>query len=512
MKNIYRIALCASILLLGAVACKKDYLETAPESSTSPATIFETTDNAVLAVNGMCRMMTTQYLSTQGLNGEGSIKTWWGNFGNDLQRCNQTGWATLWNHEYNENKTSIYNYYYWYYYYKIIGNANQIIENIDAAEGPDADKQFIKAQALTFRAHAFAQLAQNYCYRWSDTNNGTSPGIILRLDTSTGDMPLSTVGETYQQVYADLDEAISLYQSSGRDRGNDEFYKPNIEVAYAVYTRAALTREDWNTVIRTAPLARNNHPLMSLKEYMDGGFSDENNEWIWGVYEAEDQTLYYYSYFAYQGSNASSSMQRTYPLAISKELYDQIPESDARKAMWLGPSEEEWAECNSAGRSTGNLYKRAFAEYGDKLYSTSLVYAYMQFKFLATFFPGGGSFNIYRSTEMYLAEAEAQCHLGNDSAARNILETLNARFDPEYSCTSSGADLLDEVRFYRRVDLWGEGFDWYDYKRWNLPIVRKSIANGGSFHTAFAVTINPQDKNKWTFVIPNRESDYNHDL
>ena len=92
-------------------------------------------------------------------------------------------------------------------------------------------------------------------------------------------------------------------------------------------------------------------------------------------------------------------MQRTYPLAISKELYDQIPETDARRKMWLGPTPEEWAECNAAGRSTGALYKRAFAEYGGKLYSTSLVYGYMQFKFQAAFMPGGGCFNIYRGED-----------------------------------------------------------------------------------------------------------------
>ena len=62
---------------------------------------------------------------------------------------------------------------------------------------------------------------------------------------------------------------------------------------------------------------------------------------------------------------------------------------------------------------------------------------------------------------------------------------------------------------YRRIDLWGEGFDWFDYKRWNEPIVRKSKAEGGSFQAAYAVTINVGDGNKWTWKIPKRETDYN---
>ena len=514
MKNIIRISFVLVALSLAA-SCAKDYMETSPQSAESPATIFATTDNVKLAINGMCKMMTTQYWSQQGLNGEGTIKTWYGNFGNDLQRCNQTGWAPLWNHTYHENVNSSYCCYPWYYYYKIINNANQVIENIDGAEGTEAERQFYKAQALTFRAHAYTMLMQLYAYRWQDSSNGSANGVALRLSTSadeegTYDIALSTQSECYAQIYADCDEAISLFKSSGLDRDADEFYKPNLNVAYAVKTRAALVREDWATAAACAPEARKGHPLMSQDQYMNGGFSDENNEWIWGVYEAQDQTIYYYSFFAYQASNASSSMQRSYPLAISKELYNQIPETDARRKMWLEPTEAEAAELNAAGRSTKTLYKRAFAEFGDKLYSTSLVYQYMQFKFLCTFLPGGGSFNIYRSAEMYLAEAEALCHMGGqDAKVQSLLKELNHNLNPDYACTKTGADLLTEVKLYRRVDLWGEGFDWYDYKRWNEPIVRHNKANGGNFNDAFAVTIKVEDGNRWTWKIPKQETDYN---
>ena len=516
MKNIIRISLVIAALSL-ASACAKDYMETAPESAESPTTIFATTKNINLAINGMCKMMTTQYWSTQGLNGEGVIKTWFGNFGNDLQRCNQTGWASIWNHTFHENVSSTYVTYPWYYYYKIISNANTVIKNVDSAEGTEAERQFYKAQALVFRAHAYTMLMQLYAYRWQDSNNGASNGVVLRLTPDPDPdpeveyaMPLSTQTECYKQIYDDCDEAIRLFNESGMDRGNSEFYKPNVNVAYAVKTRAALVREDWPTVAACAPEARKGHPLMSKAEYMDGGFSDANNEWIWGVYDAEDQTIYYYAYFAYQGSNASSSMQRTYPLAISKELYNQIPTTDARRKMWLEPTAEEAAELNAAGRSTKKLYKRAFAEYGSKLYNTSLVYQYMQFKFQCTFYPGGGSYNIYRSAEMYLAEAEALCHIGGqDAKVQGLLNDLNKNLDPSYNCTKTGAELLTEVKLYRRVDLWGEGFDWYDYKRWNEPIVRKSSKQGGNFNDAFAVTINVEDGNKWTFKIPKNETDYN---
>ena len=73
-------------------SCGSNYLDTVPQSSTGTATIFETTQNAKLAINGICRLMVNQYLSSQGFNGEGTIKTWYGNYpGNDFQKSNLTG-------------------------------------------------------------------------------------------------------------------------------------------------------------------------------------------------------------------------------------------------------------------------------------------------------------------------------------------------------------------------------------------------------------------------------------
>ena len=335
------------------------------------------------------------------------------------------------------------------------------------------------------------------------------------LDLTTGDCPLSTLAQTYEQIYKDLDEAISLYQKSGLDRDEDEFYKPNINVAYAVYARAAITREDWANAAKYAALARKGHELMTNEQYA-GGMHTPNNEWIFGVYEASDQTLHYYSFFAYQGSNSSASICRNYPCAISKELIDQIPATDVRRNLFLVPSEAELKECNSAGRSTKKLKTRAFKEYGNKLYSTSYVFAYMQFKLTADFMPGGGSFPLFRSAEMYYIEAEADCHLGKDAEAQKLLFEANQERDPELKKSEkTGADLLTEVKLYRRFDLWGEGYDWFDYKRWGQPInrkalnVKKGLESPGSFHSSFAKVINPEDQNDWTWMIPEKETDYN---
>lgn len=493
------------VVLLGA--CSKDYLSTTPTSSTATPTIFETTQNAALAINGLNKLMTRQFLGSQGFNGEGTIKMYYGNYPGNHFFVNLPGWSSIINGIYTENTSSIYLYYPWYYYYMLIGNANAIIVNIDAAVGPQDQREFVKAQALTFRAYSYFMLSQLYSVRWKDSNNGAADGVVLRLDESTGDMPLSTVGEVYKQVYADLDEAIALYTSSGLKRKAN--YDPDLNVAYAVYARAALTREDFPKAATMAVNARNGYPLMNNTAYK-GGFHTPTSEWIWSSYGATDETLYFYSYFAYIAYNSSASAVRTYPKCISKELFNQIPASDVRKSLFLDPT--GYTYTTSSGVASAALKARAFQLFPN-LYSTATAYAYMQFKVANTDQAGVGNLNHFRSSEMYLIEAEA-VYQSNPTAAQNALIALNKTSgrDPLYTCDKTGAALLQEIKKYRAIELWGEGFDWFDLKRWGDPIVRKDPENGGNFISVLAVTILPNANNNWTWKIPLKETDYNDAL
>ena len=113
-KALYILSACALML---TASCSSDYLELQPNSSASTGTIFETTDNVKLAVNGLSRLMTKQYLGQQGCNGEGTIRTWYGNYpGNDYQKSNLTGWSSIINSLFLERSTSLYDYYPWFYY------------------------------------------------------------------------------------------------------------------------------------------------------------------------------------------------------------------------------------------------------------------------------------------------------------------------------------------------------------------------------------------------------------
>ena len=305
-KALYILSACALML---TASCSSDYLELQPNSSASTGTIFETTDNVKLAVNGLSKLMTKQYLGQQGCNGEGTIRTWYGNYpGNDYQKSNLTGWSSIINSLFLERSTSLYDYYPWFYYYKVIGNANSVICRTDDAAGTDAEKAFLKAQALTFRAYCYSQLLQLYSKRWMDSNNGSSRGVILRIDESKDEMPASTQAQCYEQIYKDLDEAIKYFNECGIKRGKDEKHLPDVNAAYAVYAYAALHREDWPTAAKYAKMAREGYPLLSGKDYPESGFSADNDEWIWNVYSNEEETLYFYQFFAFESSNSSANI------------------------------------------------------------------------------------------------------------------------------------------------------------------------------------------------------------
>jgi len=73
-------------LLLGVFAfssCSEDYLETTPTSAIAESDAFKTTDNALIALNGIHRSMFMQY-SNQDESGQGSVMIWMDMLGEDV--------------------------------------------------------------------------------------------------------------------------------------------------------------------------------------------------------------------------------------------------------------------------------------------------------------------------------------------------------------------------------------------------------------------------------------------
>ncbi|MBD0349875.1 MAG: RagB/SusD family nutrient uptake outer membrane protein [Flavisolibacter sp.] len=481
MKNIKTSSLACVMLLLCITSCKKEWLNTAPTDQVDQSTVFSTTTNAMIALNGIHRRMWTQYFN-QDEAGQGSINIYMDVLGEDLIN-NSTASGAFYNSGYrwqaHRNANSTVPYFVYHFYYYIISNANALINNIDNASGPESDKKIIKGQALAYRAWAHFMLVQLFAKRYDATTKpNNQPGVPLMLTNTTTGQPRATVEEVYTQINKDLDDAITNLVGYIRPAKSHI----NSNVAKGIKARVALTMQDWATAAKFASEARQGFTLMSRDQYL-AGFNDASNpEWMWASIIPVDQGTFFFSFFAFMASNFSSNATRTNPRSINKNLYDAIPATDVRKQLWSSTGVTPPAS-GTRFPYTSNKFrvKDPNVSVGDVVYM--------------------------RAAEMYLIEAEANARSGKNTEAQDLLMTLVKSRDPDHvKSTKTEQALINEILLQRRIELWGEGFRFLDLKRTNSPLDR----TGANHNAAIAVTLTvPAGDVQWEWLFPQEEINAN---
>lgn len=481
MKSSKYIAIGLLSAVFGLGSCSKDYLETSPTNAVTEESVFTNMDNAWATINGIHRLLYAQW-STQNEGGLGSIHTFMDVMGEDLVHTSTgNGWFNAhYQWVQHRNQTSAGVRYVWRFGYRIMANANNIINNIDAIDGPEQEKNAIKGQALVYRAWAHHLLVQLYGERYDATGTNNTLGVPIVTTTTQDPLPRNTVDEVYNQIVADINEAIVLL-SDASERNNKSHL--NIQVAHGIKARIALTMQDWQTAADEAAAAKEGVSLMSNEQYMEGFNNIGNPEWIWGSAQIADQTSYFYSFFAYMSANFNSTNIRTNPKAINSLLYDQISETDIRKELW-----------SESGEDT------PIAPGGAR-------FPYTNRKFLVESSGSSvGDVPHMRAAEMYLIEAEAKARLGQADAA-DVLYTLAHQRDESYSrSTNTGQALIDEILIQRRVELWGEGFRFLDLKRLDAKLDRRNSNHQQVL--AETMEVEPGVK-EWQFLIHQDELNAN---
>jgi hypothetical protein len=108
-----------------------------------------------------------------------------------------------------------------------------------------------------------------------------------------------------------------------------------------------------------------------------------------------------------------------------------------------------------------------------------------------------------RAAEMVLIEAEALARQGQNAQAASVLGELMKNRQPSWNKSSV---TVNDVLLQRRIELWGEGFAYFDLKRNNRGIDRNYEGNNhlaGSVHTIPAFDV------RWTYQIPQSEMQEN---
>lgn len=492
MKNKLYSLVIVFVVTLFVTSCDKEYLMTYPTDAVSAAAVTATTDNAWAALNGIHRALYVRY-EMQGAGGLGGhyIVV-------DCQAEDHVNNASQWYWEVYQwvgprSATNRYCRYPWRMFYQWIGNANVLIAGIDDAAGDQADKDAIKGQALVYRAFSHHRLVQAYADRYVPGATNNQLGIPLMLESTTEGQPRATVEAVYTQINKDLDDAIVLL--AGFNRPDKSHI--NVDVAKGIKARVLLTQGRWADAANYAQqvLTSTGGNLMDAAVLAEGirDGSGSDSEWIWCSHIIPDQTDVWANYGAYISRNFSSSAIRGNPRSISQWLYEQISATDVRKGLFD----------DAAGQA---LTLPADVS----LLSTHKRFPYTSEKFIA---PSNADSRVdvphLRNAEMYLIIAEANARMGgHDVEARNALFTLaNARDAAYVLSVNSGQALIDEIMVQRRIELWGEGFRWYDLKRLNEPLNRTAAL---SHNPALALEMDiPAGDVRWTWLIPQEEIDAN---
>lgn len=537
------------VLGITITSCDDDFLETTPTDAISAADALANETNMQLVLNGLHRGLYSQSQTIfPGGNTTWANNHFWVPMGDNLTgglihsaNANNLGWRDVMQWNTHTDPTAGMNEIFWYHRYNIIAGANLLINKGNdgsLTESPTLNE--ILGQAYTYRAYAYLSLIQHFAKGYLIGNPASDPGVPLLFSSEAPftSAPRSTVQEIYDQIELDLNAAIAAFENgTGRPSGGPETKSQlNINTAYGLLARMALSKGDWQTAADAAVAARQGFPLMGEDDWLSGFNSNNLSEVIWGSNVIAAETTFFRSYFYLTTNTFNGSQIRNNPKIADRRLVDAIPDTDYRKRAFIidAPNTNSSAANNEGGLDPNTglprdpNYANDLDGYNARRAEINATYGitnafnqhpYMHFK-LKNANPGSIDPDdvIYmRTSEMYLIEAEAKAMMNDVAGAQAALEPLGSERDSAYdvSIYNTQQALMDHIKFQRGVELWGEGFGYTDKIRWDEGI--DHAADGGSgasqvlYQEAYQVE-RPSLNDDWIFKIPQAEIDANPNL
>ncbi|MCL2415146.1 MAG: RagB/SusD family nutrient uptake outer membrane protein [Bacteroidales bacterium] len=497
-------------LMLKTTSCSQDFLETAPTDGTTVVNLTASFNDARSLIVGLNRarfqfddmhttaqaLMAGEYVLIKFLEYLGDDKF---NQGGTSQQGN---WALL-SSLHTEMETSAMTAIPWNRYYYWILSMNTLLDLVDDVQNTtEAERNWLRAQALAYRAYYFHTLVRMYAPAYNHSPDALGIVLTTALPTPPFDgIPRSTVRESYQQIERDLLEAVRLMGEPGvadvaaRPAHNITFI--STRVMQGLLSRVYLDMHNWAQAAHFANLAGTGVPLMSRAEFGNGFFT-RNAEWMWASFVPQDESQ---SWGSAPVCLTNGPGFRTASWGFSNSINrNLVHHTDSANDVRIGSLMSHFA-----GR---DLSYNKF-DWGTFNSAYDLVYM--------------------RGAEMRLNEAEALLMGNLDIARARTLtqEVINARIDDggAFAATLDAMDryeLLAEVIMQRRLEFWGEGHRFFDLKRriGSIPVgsttpvadfldrrtsghPRSFNWQGGSGTDGWYIT-NPQSRH-WVWLIPERE-------
>lgn len=475
------------IFLLAALAfgsCSEFLDEPKPTTAVSASDVFASSDGIRAYFTGVYRNLRSQWESADG--GAGGATDTWGVVGLKIARevkgkdCMiPAGWYQ-WDYR-HENREPTYRRvnFVWEFLTENANQANVLIKGIEenTAGLPDVEKNAFLGEARALRAWCYFNLVIEYQH-----NIPTAPGVPFYLvpteSASAETKGRGTVSEVYDVIIEDLEFAVA-------NLGTSRILKSviNKNVAAGILARVYLTIAPWKgdtawqKAQEMAAIAREGYELNAASA--TDGFNDmSSTEWIWGLPQSPDQTIYYgniashYDHFVL-GYNS---------MFLNSELVESFSATDVR---------------------ADEMYYNAYGDAAELPYKSYITRKFVQKEDFAE------DIVMMRVAEMYLIEAEANAELGKTAQAQEMLFAVQSNRDPSAVASgNTGAALIDEILLERRKELFGEiGVSFLDAKRRRTALVR----TGGNHTPAYNFDL-PADDPRFILKIPQKEIDANPNI
>ncbi len=498
-----------TILTMGLAAALcgtscSDVIDLNPGDRFSPATVWSSTTTVDSYVLGLYSI----FSSSCEFYGTGSP-----NLTDAYSDILKSGSWDQYNHSYNRslfqesafNSTSAGAFECWSTHYERIRRENEFL-----CDAPKYREKFGEkwmdtriAEVRFCRAYAYYLLCRVY------------GGVILRTEVDgpeQNDKARSTEADCWDFIIEELkDLAPQLPQGNKTENGDNwddaNYGRATQQAAYGLLSRVALFAERWDVAAQAARDVEKCGGALDLTGYANvfNGDLKSNKEILFGVDFEQDVITHRYDAYVRPSGDAKalgtsalySVFFPTSELADSYEMADGTPFSwethgsdpyTGREprfyatilyngASWMGRTIEsyvggadgfkEYENSKSANTTVTGYYLRKYLKDGDK----SWITAY-----------SAQTCILIRYAEVLLNKAEALAELSWDQNSVEALQALNdvrGRVGLPSRQTASKEEFMEFVRHERMVELAGEGFRYWDLRRWRLA---EEVINGKNVH------------------------------
>ncbi len=384
----------------------------------------------------------------------------------------------------------------WNTYYKTIAACNMVCASTDP-ETTNPDLMANLGQARAVRAYCYSILAQLYQFTYN-AENASKPCVPIVHESLTAEQqaanPRASLQEVYDFIMADLNYAIPALEGWARaDKA-----AADQAVAYGLRARVNMLLGNYADAAEDAKMAIqvSGAQPYTLADVSKPTFCHaEHNSVIWANMIVESNDVVQTGIINWP-SHMSSLYTDGYTgvgtyREISSDLYSKISPTDVRKGWWLNENlESPLLDHPAYAGWKGNGVPYANVKFGVPDDDMNNLVA-------------DADWTLMRYEEMILIQAEGLARSNQEAAAKALLEGwVKANRDANYTCKASDeAGLVEEIWMQRRIELWGEGFAWFDLNRLEKPIIRTTSSN---WPAAWIVDVDAHhDCRIWT--LPDRE-------